>query len=165
MERAAGARTVCRGSGRSLSQSSGKSAEGSKMGLHWAGAGGLCRSHVGLGTLEVSLPSASPARSWPCLVPSIVPDACRYGTTGLMWGFPTWVCGSNRVWSISLGRHLSRTDPPPPHSGSLQGSLPHAEGSITDQISWGGKELLARKWTIWEGTASCGSWLGGGILS
>lgn len=83
------------------------------MSLHWAGAGGLCRSHVRLGTPGVSLPSASPARSWPCSVPSIVPDACRWGTTGLMWGFLVWDCGSNRVWSISLGRHLSRTDPPP----------------------------------------------------
>lgn len=32
--------------GRSLSQSSGKSAGGSVAGLHWTGVGGLCKSHM-----------------------------------------------------------------------------------------------------------------------
>lgn len=140
-----GARTVCRGRGRSLSQSSGKSEGVSKVGLRWAGAGGLCRSRVGLGTHETFLPSASPARSWPCPVPSIVPHACKYGTTGLTRGsqggsvVPTG-CGALPWAGICPG-----LIPQLQHGGSPQRSLSRAESSITHQISWGGGELLARK--------------------
>lgn len=128
-----GARTVCRGCGRSLSQSSGKSEGVSKVGLRLAGAGGLCRSRVRLGTHETSLPSASPA--------SIVPHACKYGTTGLMGGsqggsvVPTG-CGALPWAGICPG-----LIPQPQHGGSLQRSLSCAEGSITHQISWGAGEL------------------------
>lgn len=103
-------------------------------------------SNYELGLLETSLSTASPARLWPCPVPRTVPDVCRCGATGLMWGFLTWVCGSNRGWSISLARHLSRTRVPhPQHWASLRGSLPHAEGTITDQISWGGRRALGQE--------------------
>lgn len=110
---AVGAATVCGRCGRSLSQSSGKSEGVSKVGLRWAGAGGLCRSRVRLGTHETS------AICFSCQVVAL-PGAQHCASRLQVWypgldgGFPGWVCGSNRVWSVALGRHLSGTDPPAP---------------------------------------------------
>lgn len=133
------ARTVRRGHGRSRSQSSRKSEEappgggGSAPGRGWKAVNSsTCLCHLLL------LPRHGPAG------PGLVPDACRCGTTGSMWGFLGWGCGSSRVWAFPQADVHPGLTLHPRCWGSLAGQPPPAEGLVPDQIPWAGGRTLGQ---------------------
>lgn len=129
----------------------------------WSGAPGqVCwtldgvQSHVVLATGPSwsVLPSVSPIRSWPCPAPSTVSDTYRCFTIAWRRGLPICVWVPPRVGHCpqQMSVHLSRADSP--SCGSLQGGRPRAQGSATDQMTWCGPGLSARRWRIRGGPVS-----------
>lgn len=76
--------------------------------------------------------------------PGLVPDACRCGTTGSMWGFLGWGCGSSRVWAFPQADVHPGLTLHPRCWGSLAGQPPPAEGLVPDQIPWAGGRTLGQ---------------------